>query len=99
MIATADGHPRAISYTSWVDAGTVARIKGHPFYVGLRAAEYGKDSTPAQLATARRDLRSLDVGWLLVWDHYKPSMISYLARTGFTFAYRADGVLVYRPGA
>jgi hypothetical protein len=66
--------------------------------VGLRAAEYGKDNTPAQLAAARQDLRSLDVGWLLVWDYDKPSLFRYLASTGFTFAYRADGVLVYRPG-
>lgn len=99
VLATADGHPRAISFTSWVDVRTVAGIKRHPFYVRLRAAQHGRDSTPAQLAGARLDLRSLDVGWLLVWKHYYPSLISDLTRTGFTFAYRADGVLVYRPGA
>ncbi len=97
VMATADGHPRAISFTSWVDFRTVAGFKGHPFYLGLRAAEHGRDSSPALLAAARRDLRSLDVGWLLVWDYHRPSLTSYLAATGFSFAYRADGALVYRP--
>lgn len=99
VMATADGHPRAISFTSWVDVRTAAGIMRHPFYVGLRAAEHGRDNPPAELAAARKDLRSLNVGWLLVWHHSPPTLASYLAGTGFTFACRADGVLVYRPGA
>jgi hypothetical protein len=67
VLATADGHPRGISISSGVPRRTIAGIKRHPFYSGLVAAETGKPVTPAQLAAARRDLRKLDVGWILVW--------------------------------
>ena len=38
----------------------------------------------------------MDVGWVLVWTK-TPGVRDYLARTGFRFDYRADGVSVYRP--
>ncbi len=37
VLATADGHPRAISYTSWVPPKTAAGILAHPFYAQLTA--------------------------------------------------------------
>jgi hypothetical protein len=67
VLATADGHPRGISISSGVPRRTIAGIRRHPFYSGLVAAETGKKITPAHLAAARRDLRKLDVGWILVW--------------------------------
>jgi hypothetical protein len=112
VLATADGHPRAASYTSWVPGQTMAGIRRHAFYTGLAAAERGFQVPAAHLAAARRDLRRLHVGWLLVWTerwmapgatgarlarlHY-PAIGHYLAETGFRFDYQADGVAVYRP--
>ena len=51
-----------------------------------------------QVAKARADLRTLHVGWVVVWLP-KPdqSLSRYLSATGFRFAYRADGASVYRP--
>lgn len=112
VLATADGHPRAISYTAMVPRRTVAGISGHSFYSGLVAAQSGRTISPAQLAAARLDLRTLDVGWILVWpprwalavypvgqrpaEHYG-LIRRYLAETGFVLRYRADGVSAYRP--
>jgi len=97
LLATADGHPRAISYTSWVPAPTAAAIIAHPFYRQLMAAQHGTGSSPAQLTAARQDARRMDIGWVLAWEQLRPAVSSYLAATGFRFSYRADGVSVYRP--
>jgi len=67
VLATADGHPRAVSYTSWTTPAAINGIRSHAFYTGLVAAQRGERVTPAQLAAARRDLRRLHVGWVLVW--------------------------------
>ena len=37
----------------------------------------------------------MKVGWVLIW-RWKPLVSSYLTSVGFHFAYRADGVTVYR---
>ena len=97
LIATADGHPRAISYTSWVPEPTAAAITAHVFYRQLMAAQHGQRSSPAQQAAARRDARRMDIGWVLAWDRLRPAVSRYLTATGFRFSYRADGVSVYRP--
>jgi hypothetical protein len=97
LLATSDGHPRAISYSAWVPEPTVRAIKKHPFYVRLAAAQLGHQSSPAELDGARRDARTMDVGWALVWLH-RPGTVKYLIALGFRFDYRADGVSVYRPG-
>jgi len=98
LIATADGHPRAICYTSWVPTRTVTAIAGHPFYAQLNEAQQGWKSTRAQIAAARADLRTLHVGWVLVWLPQPSQALSqYLTATGFRFSYRADGTSVYRP--
>jgi hypothetical protein len=96
LLATSDGHPRAISYTAWVPEPTVRAIKRHPFYVRLAAAQRGHPSSPAQLALAQADARRMGIGWALVWRH-RPVAVRYLTATGFRFDYRADGVSVYRP--
>jgi hypothetical protein len=112
VLATADGHPRAMSYTAGVPRRTIAGIRKHAFYSGLVAAQSGWKLRPALLAAARRDLRTLDVGWVLVWpprwalavypagqrpDEHYAEIRRYLADTGFVLDYTADGVGVYRP--
>jgi hypothetical protein len=108
VMATADGHPRAISYTSWVPATTRDKIAGHPFYAQLVRAQSsiplaprrnraGNQVTPAELAAARRDLRGLGIGWALVWTRHKnPEVDAYLTATGFRFVRRVDGAIVFR---
>jgi hypothetical protein len=103
VMATSDGHPRGVSYTSWVPAGVIARIKQHPFYAVMVACQNwipGKTvvvhASPARLAAARRDAKKLGVGWVLVWTR-NPVVVRYLADTGFRLDYQADGVAVYRP--
>jgi hypothetical protein len=107
LIATADGHPRAISYTAWVPPPTIAHIARHPFFAELVRAQEGvplapglsrrgSQISPAELAAARQDLRHLRIGWALVWQAGNHAVIGYLTATGFRFSYRADGVAVYR---
>jgi hypothetical protein len=67
-LATEDGHPRAMSYSSGVPRRTIAGIKAHAFYSGLVDAEVGTGISPARLVAARQDLRTLHIGWVLVWD-------------------------------
>jgi hypothetical protein len=102
MLAVADGHPRAVSYTSWVPQPTSrGMIVGHPFYRCLGSAQSRwRKCSGTRLQAARRDLRRLHVGWVLIWnaDHPRASVAQYLTSTGFHVAYRADDVTVWRPG-
>jgi hypothetical protein len=103
VLATADQHPRAIAYTSRVPATTIAAIGAHAFYRCLIHAQHYNTAhyTPlsaAQIAAAGHDVRRLGVGWVLVWRRNR-AVLRFLARTGFRFDYRADGVSVYRPVA
>jgi hypothetical protein len=95
-LASSDGHPRAISYTSWIPLPTLRAVRRHPFYARLVAAQDGHPGDARQARLARADARRLDVGWVLVW-RARPEVLRYLAQTGFRFDYRADGVAVYRP--
>jgi hypothetical protein len=105
VLATADGHPRAVAYLSRIPLPTLAAMHRHPFYAGLLNAQSqprrGPETLartagyPALLAAARADARGMDVGWVLVW-HQSPAIARYLAGTGFRFDYAANGVLVYR---
>jgi hypothetical protein len=108
LIATADGHPRLISYTSWVPERTREQIAGHPFYAALEKVQHGiplapaknaagNQVTAAQVAAARADARKLGVGWVLVWTTKNSVIRPFLDATGFRLSYRADGVAVYRP--
>ena len=103
VLATADGHPRGVSYTSWVPSATLHGIKKHVFYTLLvSSSNYIEGepvvlrATPAQLAAARQDARRMDVGWVLVWSK-NPLTARYLTAVGFRLDYRADGAAVYRP--
>ena len=95
-LATDDGHPRAVAFLSRVPAPVAQAIRAHPFYAHLVHSQYGKPSTAAETVAARADARRMGVGWVLLWQR-NPTVTRYLTETGFTFAYRADGVSVYRP--
>ncbi len=97
LLGTRDGHPRAISYTSWVPKATTRSFTRHPFYTALVAVQDGHAVPAARLAAARRDVRGMRIGWVLVWSGTPRRVITYLTSTGFTFDYRADRVSVYRP--
>ena len=98
LLATHDGHPRAISYSSWVPRATAAWFKRHPFYVWLVRAQNGSSVSGAGLAAARSDVHGMNIGWVLVWDGTPAGVVRYLTGVGFTFAYRADHISVYRTG-
>jgi hypothetical protein len=95
-LASSDGHPRAISYTSWIPLPTVRAIRRHAFYARLAAAQGGRPSNARQARLARASARRMNVGWVLVW-RATPGVLYYLRQAGFRFDYRADGVSVYRP--
>jgi hypothetical protein len=106
LIATADGHPRAVSYTSWVPAPTIAAFSKQAFFIRLLAAEHGHHSTTAQRIAAQRSLRGLHIGWVLVWlniwktrqpqSRYQ-NVAAFLYHVGFRRDYQADNVMVFRP--
>ncbi len=99
LLGTADGHPRAISYSSWVPGKTWDGIYAHMFFRQLVYAQNGAPIDAQQLAAARRDLTHLNIGWVLIWRAMRPSVINYLEATGFRYYYQADGVTVLRPAA
>lgn len=106
VLATADGHPRAVAYVSRVPGRTLAAIRRNPFYAGLLSAQgaprnlteqlTGTTGYPGLLAAAWRAVRRDDIGWVVVWRQ-SPEIRRYLQRTGFRLDYGADGALVYRP--
>ena len=105
ILATADGHPRAIAYLSRIPENTLREVTAHPFYAGLlalqrhrhpiEAAVAGRARYQSLITAARLDARRMDVGWVILW-HPVTGMARYLTRTGFRFDYRADGIPVYR---
>lgn len=109
--ATADGHPRAVSATSWEPATTVREISSHPFYRDLVAVQNGQagELTAAQLRAARQDALRMGVRWAIVWKaatagpgsaHARPNhtrlAIAYLQRIGFTFVRRVHHDELFR---
>lgn len=97
VLSTADGHPRAIANLSRIPPATALGIHNQPFYADLMAVQNGHYYfTPRHWRDAAMNARRMRVGWVLVWE---PNfhVAKFLRRTGFRFAYRADGVSVYRP--
>jgi 4-amino-4-deoxy-L-arabinose transferase-like glycosyltransferase len=101
VLATADGHPRAVGFISRVPAPTVAGLSKHAFFARLVATQEGLRSSPAELAAARLDARRMGVGWVLVWNWQSPghAVLRYLRAVGFHFDYQTEGVRVWRPNA
>ncbi len=95
VLATADGHPRAASYGPLAVPTTVAGIKSHAFYTGLVAAQKGHPITPAQIAAARKDLRTLHTGWVLVWLHHRSHWLHRGGRTAWVPSRGEDVVFRY----
>jgi hypothetical protein len=106
MLATADGHPRAVSYTSWVPRPTINGIRRNAFYRCLYRAQNGARHAcrgPA-LASAAHNARVVDIGWAIVWHRRhraaRPAVIKYLYATGFHIDYQVknidSGITVWR---
>jgi hypothetical protein len=97
ILATDDGHPRAISYTSWVPQPSRAGILRNPFYRCLYGAQNGTRHAcdAAQVANARASLRhGPRIGWVIVWHGRtraaRPTVIAYLQATGFGVVRRVN---------
>src|SRR6266581_9185154 len=95
VLATADGHPRAVGYLSRLPEPTLMAVRRNPFYAGLLSAQgqprglvesvTGYHSYTALLAAARAEARRMDVGWVIVWQR-SPDVLAYMAKTGFRLA-------------
>jgi hypothetical protein len=106
VLATTDGHPRAISYTSWVPRPTRSGISHYSFYRYLYEAQNGARFPPggADRTAALRSLRRMNIGWVIVWhgrhQAARRSVINYLYATGFHVDYRVStpdsGISVWR---
>ncbi len=99
VLATADGHPRAVGFISRISPHTLAGLDKDPFYTRLLATQAGYPSTPPQLIAARDNARRLDIGWVLLWSWlsgHSPAIRRYVRETGFRLDYSANGVQVYR---
>jgi hypothetical protein len=92
LLSTADGHPSANSYTSWVSPGTIRAIARHAFFHYLYSAEASRNLSLADVRRARADLATLHVGWVVmwrnVWTMHKPQyryghVGGYLLAAGF----------------
>jgi hypothetical protein len=108
VLATADGHPRAVSYTSWVPQPTINGITRIPFYRCLYGAQGGiKFACHGQaVVNARHSARRADIGWVISWHSRtraaRPTVIKYLYETGFHIDYQVttgqSGITVWRRG-
>jgi hypothetical protein len=100
VMATRDGHPRSIGYVSRLPIPARRAMDAHPFYHYLVNAEHGLHVTPQHLLAARRDLRRLNVGWVVVWrrnPNVQEVILPYLRHVGLRYSYRFHSILVYRP--
>jgi len=106
MLATADGHPRAVSYTSWVPQPTISGITRNTFYRCLYAAQNGSRFAcrPEDVLRAQRAAARADIGWVISWHSRvraaRPTVIKYLYGTGFRIDYQVStgqsGITVWR---
>ena len=104
VLATADGHPRAGSYTSWVPQSTYLGINRIAFYQALSQVQNGKHfahNGPVMVQVRRSAVR-INIGWIVVWrpppgtsDGGKPNAPSTLK--GLTVR-KADIQFLYSAG-
>jgi hypothetical protein len=95
LIATHDEHPRAIAYEAWVPKPAIKGIASHAFFRFLYVKELpAGDVTARQMAKARADLKTLNVGWVVewrnVWTLHHPwarykRVTNYLEAVGFRY--------------
>ena len=67
LIATNDGHPRAVSYTSWISKLAINQIADHAFFRYLYRTERSESLSEADIRRGRADLRTMHIGWVLMW--------------------------------
>ena len=97
VLASIDGHPLAVANLSRIPPATARGIHDEAFYADLMAVQAGHYYlTAAHWRAARANARRMRVGWVLLWRR-DSHVVAFLRKTGFRFAYRADGVSVYRP--
>ena len=96
VMATADGHPRAVSYSSWVPRPTITRMRQHPFYDCLVIIQDGSSCGVRRMAAADADARALGIGWVVDW-YSSSRVLGYLRETGFRPDYRVGRAAVWRP--
>ncbi len=97
VLATADGHPIADALVSRVPTSTINAINAEPFYHDLIAAQNGDyHLTSADFEQAAENAAHMHIGWVLLWAPSR-HLRRFLTFTGFTYAYWADGVSVWRP--
>ena len=102
LLATDDGHPRAVSYTAWVPRPTAWAMLAHPFFRYLDKYQNSTtDPTPHDLSLAAADLKRLNIGWVIEWRnlwraHHATQRLyhleAYLRALGFR--YRSETCLV-----
>jgi hypothetical protein len=98
VMAAEDGHPRSVSYTSWIPHPVIAAISSHPFYADLTKARFAQPITALDALVAREDAQHMNIGWAVVW-HQSPTMAKYLWQVGFRLDYRVGTVWVYKATA
>ncbi|HEX6931819.1 MAG TPA: hypothetical protein VF162_06735 [Streptosporangiaceae bacterium] len=97
VLATADGHPLAVANLSRIPPSTDIGMHDQPFFNDLMAVQNGHYYfTPEHLQDAAKNARSINIGWVLLWNNDR-HVVHFLRTIGFRFAYRANGVSVYRP--
>ncbi|HEX5190223.1 MAG TPA: hypothetical protein VFW16_11810, partial [Streptosporangiaceae bacterium] len=97
VLATADGHPIAVANLSRIPPNTDRGMHDQPFFNDLMTVQNGHYYFKQEsLRAAAMNARAVNVGWILLWTH-NPHIEHYLRTVGFRFAYRANGVSVYRP--
>jgi len=106
LIATADHHPRAISYSAWVSKAAIDGIGKHAFFRNLYIAEHGKNPAAAMINRAAADLKTMNIGWVVewrnLWTKYHPTrryshVDNYLKALGFRVTNRICLVKI-KPG-
>jgi hypothetical protein len=101
VLATSDGHPRAVSYTSWVPQPTINDINHIVFYRDLYSAQGGAKYPGKARIEARRSARRQDISWVIVWRlkvavpgttviSVRKTVTKYLYATGFHVVRRVN---------
>jgi hypothetical protein len=92
--ATADGHPRALSYTSWVPLPTIKGTDRVPFLNILGKAQNGAHFPPRGRAmiTVRHSTLRYNIGWVVVWrtagQGVRKGVVRFLYSAGFRPRYQ-----------